>query len=176
MASDNKPGTGTGVKSRERVLIEEPRQYKVIFHNDDFTTMEFVTDVLRRVFNKPADEKGCEQSIRELYLRGFEIAVRESQPWTVMSSYNSVNGQYSMGNHDLLTKILRDDWGYKGIVMTDWIGIREGLPTISEVHAGNDLMEPGQKAQAEERREKSEEKNGKIDALYMAAKSFLSFF
>ena len=56
MASDNKPGTGTGVKSRERVLIEEPRQYKVIFHNDDFTTMEFVTDVLRRVFNTPADE------------------------------------------------------------------------------------------------------------------------
>ena len=56
MASDNKPGTGTGVKSRERVLIEEPRQYKVVFHNDDFTTMEFVTDVLRRVFNKPADE------------------------------------------------------------------------------------------------------------------------
>ena len=56
MASDNKPGSGTGVKSRERVLIEEPRQYKVIFHNDDFTTMEFVTDVLRQVFNKPADE------------------------------------------------------------------------------------------------------------------------
>lgn len=56
MASENKPGTGAGVKSLERVLIEEPRQYKVIFHNDDFTTMEFVTDVLRRVFNKPADE------------------------------------------------------------------------------------------------------------------------
>lgn len=56
MASENKPGTGAGVKSRERILIEEPRQYKVIFHNDDFTTMEFVTDVLRRVFNKPADE------------------------------------------------------------------------------------------------------------------------
>lgn len=56
MASENKPGTGAGVKSRVRVLIEEPRQYKVIFHNDDFTTMEFVTDVLRRVFNKPADE------------------------------------------------------------------------------------------------------------------------
>ena len=56
MASENKPGTGAGVKSRERVLTEEPRQYKVIFHNDDFTTMEFVTDVLRRVFNKPADE------------------------------------------------------------------------------------------------------------------------
>lgn len=56
--ADNHPnqGTCTGAKTRERVLIEEPRQYKVIFHNDDFTTMEFVTEVLRLVFNKPADE------------------------------------------------------------------------------------------------------------------------
>ena len=49
-------GTGTGAKTRDRVLIEEPRQYKVIFHNDDFTTMEFVTEVIRSVFNKPVDE------------------------------------------------------------------------------------------------------------------------
>ena len=93
------------------------------------------------------DERVSQRALRELYLRGFEIAVRESQPWTIMSSYNQVNGQYSMGNRDLLTSILRDDWGYKGIVMTDWIGIRQGLPTISEVQAGNDLMEPGQPAQ-----------------------------
>ncbi len=96
------------------------------------------------------DERVSQRAARELYLRGFEIAVRESDPWTIMASYNQVNGQYSMGNHDLLTKILRNDWGYKGIVMTDWIGIREGLETISEVHAGNDLMEPGQPAQVEE--------------------------
>ncbi len=96
------------------------------------------------------DERVSQRAARELYLRGFEIAVRESDPWTIMASYNQVNGQYSMGNHDLLTKILRDDWGYQGIVMTDWIGIREGLETISEVHAGNDLMEPGQPAQVEE--------------------------
>ena len=96
------------------------------------------------------DERVSQRAARELYLRGFEIAVRESDPWTVMASYNQVNGEYSMGNHDLLTKILREDWGYKGIVMTDWIGIRQGLETISEVHAGNDLMEPGQPAQVEE--------------------------
>ena len=96
------------------------------------------------------DERLSQRAARELYLRGFEIAVRESSPWTVMASYNKINGGYSMGNHDLLTKILRDDWGYKGIVMTDWIGIREGLPTITEVHAGNDLMEPGQPAQVNE--------------------------
>ena len=96
------------------------------------------------------DERVSQRAARELYLRGFEIAVRESNPWTIMASYNQINGQYSMGNHDLLTSILRDDWGYKGIVMTDWIGIREGLPTISEVHAGNDLMEPGQPAQVDE--------------------------
>lgn len=96
------------------------------------------------------DERVSQRAAREIYLRGFEIAVRESNPWTIMASYNKVNGQFSMGNHDLLTKILRDDWGYKGIVMTDWIGIREGLPTIAEVQAGNDLMEPGQPAQIQE--------------------------
>ncbi|MCR4602727.1 MAG: glycoside hydrolase family 3 C-terminal domain-containing protein [Prevotella sp.] len=96
------------------------------------------------------DERVSQRAARELYLRGFEIAVRESDPWTIMSSYNQVNGQYSMGNHDLLTSILREDWGYKGIVMTDWIGIRNGLRTIDEVHAGNDLMEPGQEAQIRE--------------------------
>jgi len=107
------------------------------------------------------DERVSQRAAREIYLRGFEIAVRESDPWTIMASYNQVNGQYSMGNHDLLTSILRDDWGFKGIVMTDWIGIRNGLPTISEVHAGNDLMEPGQPAQVKEIIEGV--KSGKLD-------------
>ena len=107
------------------------------------------------------DERVSQRAARELYLKGFEIAVRESDPWTIMASYNRINGQYSMGNHDLLTKILRDDWGYKGIVMTDWIGIREGLPTITEVQAGNDLMEPGQPAQVQEIIDGV--KNGKLD-------------
>ena len=96
------------------------------------------------------DERLSQRAAREIYLRGFEIAVRESNPWTIMASYNLINGIHSMGNRDLLTSILRDDWGYKGIVMTDWIGIRQGLTTVSEVQAGNDLMEPGQPAQVQE--------------------------
>lgn len=107
------------------------------------------------------DERLSQRAARELYLRGFEIAVRESQPWTVMSSYNKINGEFSMCNHDLLTKILRDDWGFKGIVMSDWIGIRKGLSTIKEVQAGNDLLEPGQPAQVKEIIDGV--KNGKLD-------------
>ena len=81
-----------------------------------------------------------ERALREIYLNNFEIAVRKGAPWTVMSSYNKLNGEYTQQSHDLLTKILRDDWGYDGIVMTDW-GNKAG--TITAVKAGNDLMEPG---------------------------------
>ena len=96
------------------------------------------------------DERVSQRAARELYLRGFEIAVRESQPWTVMASYNKVNGTYAQCSADLLTKILRDDWGFKGMVMTDWIGIRSDLPTTVEVSSGDDLLEPGQPKQSEE--------------------------
>ena len=90
------------------------------------------------------------RALREIYLRGFERVVRESDPWTVMSSYNKINGVYSMGNKDLLTNALRTDWGYQGIVMTDWIGKRADLPTEQEVAAGNDLMMPGYGAQVKD--------------------------
>ena len=96
------------------------------------------------------DERLSQRALRELYLKGFEMMVRKSNPWTIMSAYNKVNGVYAQGNKDLLTNILRNDWGYKGIVETDWIGMREDLPVEQEVAAGNDLLMPGYPAQVKD--------------------------
>ena len=96
------------------------------------------------------DERVSQRALRELYLKGFELMVRRAAPWTMMSSYNVINGVFAMGNKDMLSTILRDEWGYKGIVMTDWIGKRAQLPTEQEVQAGNDLMMPGYPAQAQD--------------------------
>ena len=96
------------------------------------------------------DERLSQRALRELYLKGFEMMVRKSNPWTIMSAYNKVNGIYAQGNKDLLTNILRNDWGYKGIVETDWIGKREDLPVEQEVAAGNDLLMPGYPAQVKD--------------------------
>lgn len=93
------------------------------------------------------DERVSKRALREIYLRGFEIAIKESNPWTVMASYNKINGTLAQESRELLTDILRTDWGYDGMVMTDWIGLRN---TAAQVHAGNDLMEPGNDEQVDD--------------------------
>ncbi|MBE6367667.1 MAG: beta-glucosidase [Lentisphaerae bacterium] len=80
-----------------------------------------------------------ERALREIYLKGFEIAVKTAQPWCIMSSYNLINGTHASSSYALLTQLLRNEWGFDGVVMTDWMSIE---PLWKELSAGNDLKMP----------------------------------
>lgn len=82
------------------------------------------------------DSRVSERALREIYLRGFEICVREADPWTIMSSYNLINGSHTSVSYELLTELLRNEWGFKGAVTTDW-GVHSNHS--DEVLAGNDI-------------------------------------
>lgn len=86
-----------------------------------------------------------ERALREIYLRGFEIAIKESQPMCVMTSYNEINGVHSANNADLCTEIARREWHFQGVIMTDWATTLDfgGADAAGCVAAGNDLIMPG---------------------------------
>lgn len=109
----------------------------------------------RMVSNSIASER----AIREIYLKGFEICVRKAQPHAVMSSYNLINGEHACNSKDIQTYVLRNEWGYQGVVMTDWYAAGNMMTGVSQrenrhpagspagcIHAGNDIVMPGMQA------------------------------
>ncbi|MBR3780358.1 MAG: glycoside hydrolase family 3 C-terminal domain-containing protein [Clostridia bacterium] len=109
-----------------------------------------------------------QRALREIYLRAFRIAVTEGKPWTVMSSYNRVNGKYVCNSYDFCTRVLRNEWGFDGLVMSDW-NATEQCSYPQAINAGNDLIMPGTKAVAKKLEE--ELKNGRLNkaALNLSA-------
>ena len=112
-----------------------------------------------------------DRALREIYLKGFEHIVKRSQPMTIMSSYNKINGVYASENQTLLTDILRDEWGFEGLVMTDWFG---GKNAPSQLTAGNDLLEPGTMRQWEALKEAAGTKKLSNEVIDRAAGRILT--
>ncbi|MBP5636492.1 MAG: glycoside hydrolase family 3 C-terminal domain-containing protein [Bacteroidales bacterium] len=86
------------------------------------------------------DDRVSQRALMEIYLKNFEIAVKQAQPWTVMTSYNYINGIHAAENTELLTELLRGEWGFEGAVMTDWGG---GYDVPGIIRSGNDMIQPG---------------------------------
>lgn len=92
-----------------------------------------------------SDSVISERALREIYLKGFAYAVTEQQPLAIMTSYNLINGVHAANSYDLCTKIARDEWGFKGVIMTDWTTTQWGDDCTASgcMRAGNDLVMPG---------------------------------
>ncbi len=116
-----------------------------------------------------------ERALREIYLKGFEIAVKESAPKAIMTSYNKVNGVYSPNNADLCVSVLRNEWGFRGLVMTDWTATGDGKGKHELCHrSGNDLIEPGGKAVRKQLLKAHKEKRLDMALVKVAAANVLN--
>jgi beta-glucosidase len=147
---------GPGVNIKRSPLCGRNFEY---FSEDPFAAGEMATAMIKGIQSKgigtslkhfaannqetarfTCDSAVDERTLREIYLAAFETAVKQSQPWTVMDSYNLLNGVYACENHKLLTAILRDEWGFNGIVVTDWGAVNN---RVEGIKAGLDLEMPG---------------------------------
>lgn len=102
----------------------------------------------QETFRRENDARVGQRALREIYLKGFEIAVKEGKPWTIMSAYNQINGTTASENWALLTGILRNEWGFDGFVMTDWTEFTRN--TAAQIKAGNEQLMPGLTKQVEQ--------------------------
>ena len=109
-----------------------------------------------------------QRALREIYLRAFRIAVTEGKPWTVMSSYNRVNGKYVCNSFDFCTRVLRQEWGFEGLVMSDW-NATEQCSYAEAINAGNDLIMPGTAAVSKKLRQELKEGMLSRNALNLSA-------
>jgi len=147
---------GPGVNIKRNPLCGRNFEY---FSEDPYISGELATSLINGVQNKgigtslkhyAANNQECnrmsidtivdERTLRELYLKGFEKAVKDSQPWTVMNAYNQLNGEYCSDHKTLLTDILKEEWGHEGLVVTDWGATND---RVQGLKAGLELEMPG---------------------------------
>jgi beta-glucosidase len=122
------------------------------------------------------DAQVSERALREIYLRGFEIAVKESRPVAIMSSYNLLNGVHAANSVDLCTAIARKEWGFDGVIMSDWNTTvpEDGSIPWKCVTAGNDIIMPGNADDAENIRKAFEDGKLSEEVVRMCAGRILN--
>ncbi len=115
-------------------------------HEGCYVTLKHFAANNREYFRNRSNSIVSERALREIYLKGFGIAVKEADAKAVMTSYNKLNGIYTPNSYDLCTNVLRREWGFRGVVMTDWFSTGKGLgDNAAALKAGNDLIMPGGK-------------------------------
>ena len=123
-----------------------------------------------------SDSVVLERTLREIYLKGFEIAVKESQPLSIMTSYNLINGVHAANNYDLCTEIARNEWGFRGMIMTDWTTteVDDSCTAAGCMRAGNDLVMPGCEGDHENLKRELAEGTLKLNDLKACIARFVS--